>query len=215
MDMQTVLWPPALWVYRTILAFPWYYKPLRPGHCSFVPLAKILWHASNPYPYSFSTHFTILSLFCLSLPLPFTSQLLSFVLFDPTDLYCYCILPKVFTWGILVSLFEIALVCVCSPYKKCAWWNVKCFFCSGSLHVHVYSLPFVNMNLSCVNEAACRCQPGSRGNTWSVIRTLIIQEFRSSLCVLFCTTTVIACGGKSISTFYTSIQGLVDLAGNL
>lgn len=84
----------------------------------FCPLTKIRWHASNPYPHSFFTHFPHPFPFCLSLPLLFTSKLLSFVLFDPTDLYCYCIFPTVFTWGTLIIFFGTALDCVCSSNKK-------------------------------------------------------------------------------------------------
>lgn len=39
------------------------------------------------------------------------------------------------------------------------------FLCSGSPYIHVFPLPFVNMNfclcLSCVNETAFKFKPGS------------------------------------------------------
>lgn len=183
------------------------------------PLQRYYGMLPTPIPIHFPHTSPILSLFCLSLPLPFTSQLLSFVLFDPTDLYCYCILPKVFTWGILVILFEIALDCVCSPYKKwpCAWWNVKCFFVLGlstsmctlcllwtwTSAFHVWMRRHVDVSLGLV---VIRGQ--LLGHDYSGILFL-------SLCAFLHYNSYSMFGKVSVSTFYTSIQGLVDLAGNL
>lgn len=158
MDVQSVVWLSTLWAHSTILSFP-QHQPLKLANCSFVPFVKILWCASNSYPYSFFTPPPSFSF--LSLPPPsFPSQLLAFVLLDPTDL----LLPLYFAngfhmWRTRHFIWKCTRLLV-GPIRngRVHGGMLSVFFVLG---LYTLSLPFVNMNfyLSCVNKSMCTCLP--------------------------------------------------------
>lgn len=147
-----------LWVLSTILSFPSIsaletlltdlLSPLS-GFCGVLPTPSPI-HFSHthppPHPFPF-----------LSLPPPsFPSKLLAFVLLDPADLYCHCILPTVFTCGILVILLENAPDCLLGQWRKkrpCARENVKRFFVQGPCTL--CSFWTWTSTFACMNEFVC------------------------------------------------------------